>query len=273
MVDHYKHITSCAIRRLAEAFFGTKTQRVYVEQDGRDSLVLREIEEGLRLERQSHEDARYFTLQELEAEKEARKAVAESLHKERALRQAAESALWACSKQLAEARDPDCDFVAADRQREVLQRCSVRQSLAESRLQAARDNLAVKLKLQEDMYVAERLANSRLLSELEDTRLALTEARGEVASLKEAARITQEIDVACLKSDLEDLQRELDSTSHARSTYYQSCLRLEGVLVEVIQERDDLRSALEQAGNKLDRVRGAVEALKALGLDLEAKLR
>jgi hypothetical protein len=232
MSDHpYKHITGVAVRRLAESFFGTKAQRVYVEQDGLDHLVLREIEEGLRIERQSHEDASYFTFRELEAEKEARKALAESLHKERALRQAAETSLWACAKQLAETCSASRETQdRLTRERDTLSkqlaeardqisqdppRCHIRQSLAEARLQADRDDLAAKLKLQEALYGAEREANLRAGFELDVARQALT---------------------------------------------------------EVLQEREEFRRALERAEAKIDRVRGAVEALKALGLDLESAL-
>jgi hypothetical protein len=177
----YKYRTGVGVRSLAEKFFGDDVHKIYVASSWEDFLVLREIEAAL-----AHERAE-------------RKALTESLHRERALRQAAESALWACSKQLAEARDQ----ISQDPPR-----CHIRQSLAEARLQEARDDLAARLKLQEGLYGEERLANSRLV----------------------------------------------------------------GALAEVIRERDDLRSALEQAENKLDRVRGAVEALKALGLDLEAKM-
>ena len=215
MSDHqYKHITSCAIRRLAEAFFGTKVQRVYVEQDGRDHLILREIEEGLRLERQSHEDAQYFTLQELEAEKEARKALSESLHKERALRQAAETSLWACAKQLTETcsasretqdrltRERDnLSKQLAEARDQISQdppRCHIRQSLAEARLQEARDNLAAQIKLQAAMYAAERRVNSRLEGELEDARQALTKLLQEREELRRALeRAETKIDQVC----------------------------------------------------------------------------
>jgi chromosome segregation ATPase len=221
MSDHpYKHVTGVAVRRLAESFFGTKAQRVYVEQDGLDHLVLREIEEGLRIERQSHEDASYFTLQELEAERAERKALralsAESLHRERALRQAAETSLWACAKQLAETCSASRETQdQLTRERDTLSkqlaeardqisqdppRCHIRQSLAEARLQADRDDLAAKLKLQEALYGAEREANLRAGRELDVARQALT---------------------------------------------------------EVLQEREELRRALERAETKIDRVRGA----------------